>query len=423
MRRFIKASPPLSSQSNVSVGCRSGSRHAESRRYSYFDFDPDARSFICPLCKGCCNCASCLRKRKLSHLLDAKGGGIDKKQLEAAGGLTVQAWIEKAADQRETLPFDRVRLVDKDTDVISPNLPEPVDVAMTPVKAGGKKRRKEDTVNGTRTGTSTGNGIGNGSRGKKAKKTITEGGSEHEPVVKKLRAAADEAQTKKSSVKHKAPKVKVKQYDSDGDTVGGYSSDDMSSRLTSPPQSPSPDHGHEAEPESAVKRFAFPPRQSQSTNDFLSSIVDASHTPPFEPSLNHDHALAAPPTSQTPLMDGIFQSRTVYDAFADTIGPTHGIMPRITPDSAALMAMQRSNSAASAVPSPSLHSSAPPSMEMGVIHASTDEIPHVAPAPDSRRTSFHSPRLTHPSLQVRRSGESTMGWTCMQEWNPFPIPS
>jgi hypothetical protein len=46
-----------------------------------------------------------------------------------------------------------------------------------------------------------------------------------------------------------------------------------------------------------------------------------------------------------------------------------------------LMAMQRSNSAASAVLSPALHDSAPQDMEIGIIHTSTDEIPHVAPAP------------------------------------------
>lgn len=396
-------------------------RHAEPLRYSYFDFDPDARSFICPLCKGCCNCANCLRKRNLSHLLDAKGGGIDKKQLEAAGGLTVQAWIEKAAEQRETLPFDRVRLVDKDTDVISPDLPEPVDVVMTPVKGGGKKRRKEETLTGTGTGTGTGNGIRSGSKVKKAKKIIMEKGLEEEPIVIKLRLpAAAKPQTKKSPVKPNPKAKKVKQYESDGDTVGGYSSDDMSSRLTSPPRSQSP------EPEPVLRRFAFPPRRSQSTNDFLSSVVDASHTPPVDPSFNLDHALPVPPTFQAPLMDDMLKSRTVYDAFAATIGQTNGVMSpyaTITPDSAPLLAMRRSASATSPVPSPALHNPAPPNMEISMIHTPTDEFPQVAPVPGLPPNLVSLPRFDSSTPQLCRSGGSTTGWIYIREWKPFPTPS
>lgn len=70
---------------------------------------------------GLCNCAVCLKKRKLSHLIPDRFGSIQKDRLP---GETVQAYIERVVQQSAPAPFDRVRLVNKADDVRSPPLSE-----------------------------------------------------------------------------------------------------------------------------------------------------------------------------------------------------------------------------------------------------------------------------------------------------------
>lgn len=188
--------------------------------YSYFEFDTESRTFICPLCKDCCNCANCIRKRKLGHLLDGKKGlnrrllaalqagaagaggdtvpdyehdaqpggrgvrttslaafasgnasghasghasgpfgTVGAEELEGLGqkGLTIQDVLMRAVKDRVGVPFDRVRLVCRDEDVITPELPPLPVLEEAKVRIKGKGKGK-------------GKGGGKGKEGGKGKK-------------------------------------------------------------------------------------------------------------------------------------------------------------------------------------------------------------------------------------------------------------
>lgn len=224
-------------------------------RYNYFTFDPDSRSFVCPLCRDCCNCSVCMRKRNLAHLLQPGKTGIRTKSLQinvkeqGKGDMTVQAWIDKAIEDRVGAPFDRVRLVAQATDVVSPDMPE--EEVIVVVRPARKTQRSK----------------------------------------KHALARAEEGESQRLVVKLKAPKSndslhrteKVKEVDSDGDTVAGWSDEETGgieqttaqSSLTSISNSPSP----------VPARFAFPTRPSlalHSTNDYLSSIAGPGYMLPAD---------------------------------------------------------------------------------------------------------------------------------------------
>lgn len=102
---------------------------------------------------GMCNCAVCLKKRKLAHLI---GDRFGKPNSERLPGETVQAFIDRMIQQKAPAPFDRVRLVTKADDIQSPPLPEewqvyiakqtnPHFVDLRPKRPGNRKRRSEST--------------------------------------------------------------------------------------------------------------------------------------------------------------------------------------------------------------------------------------------------------------------------------------
>ena len=168
--------------------------------------------------------------------------------------MTVEKWIEKAIEDRVGAPFDRVRLVDQASDVISPDLPEEDLI----VEAEPAKKRKKGVL------------------GRPSKQAVLEKDIEKPPRI-----------TFKLKIPRmiEAPKLvkRVKEIDSDGDTVGGWSDEENGgveggsalSSLASFSKSVSP----------VPARFAFPPRQSKvkhpNLNDYLLSIA--------EPVVQHDH--------------------------------------------------------------------------------------------------------------------------------------
>ena len=211
--------------------------------YSYFEFDPESRSFICPRCKDCCNCANCIRKRKLNHLLGGRPG-LKAKSIE---GMTVQAWLEQGIKDKVNVPFERVRLVDQAFDITSPELPP--EEKPVPVRPPAKKRKlKAEKTTGQ-------------TKAKKVKKGKSDGGN----------GAKASGETAGSLVlKLKVPKpVREKEVDSDGDTVGGYSDDDAKSNGSSLTSLSSLDQELPVPP-----RFAFPPRSALSNhpNGYLTTI-------------------------------------------------------------------------------------------------------------------------------------------------------
>ncbi|OCF40078.1 hypothetical protein I317_06091 [Kwoniella heveanensis CBS 569] len=138
---------------NVNSVCNATFCETCCKRYSYFDFDEESRSFICPLCKDICNCSNCIRKRNLAHLLDGKSG-FKRSSIKyhmgakAQGEMTVQAWLEQAVKKDLGAPFDCVRLVDRAYDIITPNLPPEeqmggaIDGKLGKPKHGRKKKVK-----------------------------------------------------------------------------------------------------------------------------------------------------------------------------------------------------------------------------------------------------------------------------------------
>jgi len=216
-------------------------------RYSYFEFDPDSRSFICPLCMNNCNCSNCIRKRDLSHLLESKGLRTESltRKLKREGVVgTVETYLKEMGSVKQA-PFERVRLVCQEEDIISPELPpEPIEVVVKPKKVKGKK---EKTVT---------NGAGRPKGTRMQKGTTTTGKKGSKPLVIKF-------QVPPKSAPHRQPRPK--EIDSDGDTVGGYSDDDddddnnvvIQNRAESPSSLSSAPSTLSATP---PRRLAFPPR-------------------------------------------------------------------------------------------------------------------------------------------------------------------
>ncbi|ORX34647.1 hypothetical protein BD324DRAFT_634335 [Kockovaella imperatae] len=248
---------------NVDPLCRALFCETCCQRYSYFSFDPESRSFICPLCRDCCNCSNCIRKRHLGHLLPSAGKGGRSKSLrhtvreQGHEGMTVQAWIDKATEERVGIPFDRVRLVDRDMDVISPYI-EP-ELKLQPETT--PKKRKQSKQRQTK-------------KHKKKKEserededgvTIAENGGEGEnrPVVLRFKVPGDPA-----------ARERVKEVDSDGDTIDHWSGDESETSLTPLSDTLSP----------VPPRLAFPPRPVFWDNIEPPQIPVSIHNSPSPPS-------------------------------------------------------------------------------------------------------------------------------------------
>jgi len=147
--------------------------------------------------------------------------------------MTVQAWLEKAADDKAPAPFERVRIVDEPFDVISPELPmtEANNTPAPPAKVGVKRKRAPNKVD----------------KAKKIEKSKGGGNKRAEKPAKGLKI------TLKLNMKPAKP-TRMKEVDSDGDTVAGWSDDDgdmgsaASSALTSLSSSPDRDVDHSSVP-------------------------------------------------------------------------------------------------------------------------------------------------------------------------------
>lgn len=224
-------------------------------RYNDFEFDPDSRSFICPLCRNVCNCSNCLRKRGLAHLLEF--GGARKKSLRAKlreQGKDVgdiQEYVDQQSSVMMRTPFDRVRIVMQDEDIISPDLPPEPKMKIIP---SVKKRRIQK---GQSMAASQEGGIGVKQKGQ-------------------IRKMKDSAQTNGSPLKirFRVPRppvlVREKEVDSDGDTVGDWSGDD--------------------------EDIPIVPLPSRSRSNSLTSLSSREPTPP--------RRLAFPPRPNSPIISG-----------------------------------------------------------------------------------------------------------------------
>ena len=184
-------------------------------RYSYFVFDEEDRSFICPVCMGMCNCAVCLKKRKLTHLI---GDRFGKGNPDRLPGETVQAYIDRMIQQKAPAPFDRVRLVTKADDIQSPPLPEewqvyiakqtnPHFVDLRP-KRPGRKRRSESAKDVTsQKGSAEGTAEASAERPTEG---ITEGAAEATAMAAAGDTPAEAPATEGQSSSHPAKKIKLK---------------------------------------------------------------------------------------------------------------------------------------------------------------------------------------------------------------------
>lgn len=174
--------------------------------------------------------------------------------------MTIQDALEKAVEGKVGLPFDLVRIVTQAEDVISPDLPEEVIELMAKKPMGKKTKKKRELLDGE-------------PRKKRGRPSLAEKQLEGsngdadtapKPLFLKIRLP------KSNSEPNRTQPQRVKEVDSDGDTVGGYSSDDAQSSLTSLSSRGS---------KSPNRRLPFPPRplglppEPITTNDYLSSLA------------------------------------------------------------------------------------------------------------------------------------------------------
>ncbi|KAK4685295.1 hypothetical protein P7C73_g4859, partial [Tremellales sp. Uapishka_1] len=256
--------------------------------YNYFEFEPKDRSWICPLCRDICNCTQCIRKRDLGHLLMGTPNGRTRLRPQLEEGKTIQDWLETTVESRgRPAPFDRVRLVDQATDIVTPSLPS--DLADDSAIEASKKRRKSKK---------TAAGVGeDGEGGKRPRKKRKLGPKEDDsnPISLVVRLKIPPAQ----------PEQRGKEVDSDGDTVGGYSDFDdgrpgdgcsvVSSGQSSLSLSP------------VSPRLPFPPRVQPTLSDGEGRLIAAE--------------LALGPQT---LFDAQQNYSTVM--FSSTIAPTSGLL-------------------------------------------------------------------------------------------------
>ncbi|WVQ64759.1 uncharacterized protein L199_002927 [Kwoniella botswanensis] len=313
-----KSDKPKMKCRNVNPICRATFCETCCKRYSYFDFDEESRSFICPLCKDCCNCSNCIRKKNLAHLLGVSKGKIQRKSLKYAMGaeagdqLSVQAWLEKAVKDVSKAPFDLIRIVDQDKDIISPEITlfeeEEIGETIVVEKPKAKRARKNQPF------ASIGQkvkvhppmvrqddcGVDKPKAERGRKKKVVD--ANEEEIINNLPERKQvKTNTNNLVVKLKIPKLiqndmsikpvaqaeRVKEVDSDGDTVGDWSDDEAidggdDSPLTSlsslPSESPRP-----------PPRLPLPPRpiyapiMNMNTDEYLSSLPGVIQHQAFTP--------------------------------------------------------------------------------------------------------------------------------------------
>jgi hypothetical protein len=235
-------------------------------RYSYFTFDEESRSFICPLCKDCCNCSNCTRKRNLAHLLGPKYKGLKSSftaltKSEGLEGMTVQSWLEKAVEERVGVPFDRVRLVNQAEDIITPVVVEEEEVIVAAPKSVTKKRKAKSE----------------GPKQKKAKKIK---GYDGKSLVVRLKIP---------KMGDMPPTEPVKEVDSDGDTIGGWSDSEERRGRRNSTLTPLSDA-------SVPLGGAYQGRPSVLENDYLASLVNPTLSAPISPNVTQQSDYPYDPT-------------------------------------------------------------------------------------------------------------------------------
>ncbi|CAK9781349.1 hypothetical protein CC85DRAFT_282836 [Cutaneotrichosporon oleaginosum] len=256
---------------NIEGGCENLFCETCCRRYYYFDFDEESRSFVCPVCLDKCNCKHHLEEQGLGHL----AGKAFRAPGEGLPGETVQHYIERYIENkgREEPPFDRVRLVNMDEDIVAPPLTaewkewledqrcERLGIKRKKhgrkSKAGGKGKRKAKALTeatGELGGSEVTGGKGKG-KGKSKQPLLRPGmGGKDASLVKQINAAAASKKKRKRRDSADASDAqanqaqtfdtptelgdtgapillrfrppRVREIDSDGDSVRGYSSDE-----------------------------------------------------------------------------------------------------------------------------------------------------------------------------------------------------
>ncbi|KAK6905160.1 hypothetical protein I203_105980 [Kwoniella mangroviensis CBS 8507] len=329
-----KSDKPKMKCRNVNPICRATFCETCCKRYSYFDFDEESRSFICPLCKDCCNCSNCIRKKNLAHLLGASKGKIQRKSLKYAMGadagdqLSVQAWLEKAVKDVSKAPFDLIRIVDQDKDIISPETPlveeEEIGETIVVEKPKAKRARMNQPFSSIEKKVKVhppmvrqdDDGVDKPKAKRGRKKKVVD--ANEEEIINNLPERKQvKTNTKNLIVKLKIPRLvandmsmrpvahaeRVKEVDSDGDTVGDWSDDEAidgndDSPLTSlsslPSESPRP-----------PPRLPFPPRpiyapiMNVNTDGYLSSLPGVVQDQPFaQPTANSSDVVISSPTRE-----------------------------------------------------------------------------------------------------------------------------
>lgn len=253
------------------------------KRYSSFQFDEEARSWICPFCQGDCNCGACLSKTGRSHLIGSNFGTTGARAEAQRLGESVEDYLKRTAKREKA--FDRVRLVDAATDIPCPPLPQVwldyLDQSLEskkPKLARPVKRRKitegDEGISGTG-GKGKGKGRGKGKKraesgGAESHTAAVENGTSEPPWGKKKRKTMDPddgAPTKPAPIVLKfvlpQPYKRAKEVDSDGETVHGYSEDG------SPP--PRSDRSVSSSTHSEVHHVVQ--HAAPSTNEFLARLT------------------------------------------------------------------------------------------------------------------------------------------------------
>ena len=248
---------------------------------------------------------------------------------------TVETYLKEMGTVKEA-PFEMVRLVCQEEDIISPELPpEPIDTVVKSKKVKAKKAKPETS------GAGPGRPKGSKSKNVQAK-----------PAKKGIKPLVIKFQVPPKSAPQRQPRTK--EIDSDGDTVGGYSDDDeddLQNRAKSPTSSLS------SAPSSLSvtppRRLAFPPKLplphlESSTTTSLAHIMN---TEPgyIRPDLMRSHRESPGPTDEIVAVANIHKRKPPPPASSIVRAPSYMINPSLA----------RSHQNATASSSSSTSSSAP----------------------------------------------------------------
>nr|XP_019048667.1 hypothetical protein I302_02440 [Kwoniella bestiolae CBS 10118]OCF27597.1 hypothetical protein I302_02440 [Kwoniella bestiolae CBS 10118] len=275
--------------------CHQCRRKSDKPKMKCRNVNPICRATFCETC--------CKRKKNLAHLLGASKGKIQRKSIkyamgaEVGGEMSVQSWLEKAVKDVSRAPFDLIRIVDHDKDIISPDIPpeeqiEETIVVENPQPKKARRKRLSEKI-GEQIVVDPSSLERNGEmekpkakRGRKKKIVQVD----EEEIINTSPVRPSVEKTNKLVVKLKIPKPvppgtspaittpaeRVKEVDSDGDTVGDWSDDNVDggdeSSLTSLSSLPSKSPAIPA-------RLPFPPRPIYApimdTNEYLSTLPGA----------------------------------------------------------------------------------------------------------------------------------------------------